>query len=50
MNNKELFGEIDCQYMDYVKVNNFFNWQPKIDLSKGLEITINWFQDYLAKN
>ena len=50
MDNKKSFGEIDCQYMDYVKVDKFFNWQPKTDLSKGLEITINWFQDYLAKN
>lgn len=50
MDNKKSFGEIDCQYMDYVKVNQFFNWKPKTDLSKGLEITINWFQDYLAQN
>ena len=50
MDNKKSFGEIDCQYMDYVKVNKFFNWQPKTDLSKGLEITINWFQDYLTQN
>lgn len=50
MNDKESFGEIDCQYMDFEKVNKFFNWRPKTDLSKGLEITINWFQDYLAKN
>jgi len=50
MNNKQSFGEIDCQYMDFVKVNRFFNWKPNTELSTGLNKTINWFKKYLAKN
>ena len=47
--NKKSFGEIDCQYMDYNKVNKFFNWKPKTNLQAGLEITIKWFQDYFIR-
>ena len=49
MKNKKSFGEIDCQYMDYNKVNKFFNWKPKTNLQAGLEITIKWFQDYFIR-
>ncbi len=49
MKNKKSFGEIDCQYMDYIKVNKFFNWKPKTNLEAGLEITIEWFQNYFIR-
>lgn len=49
MKNKKSFGEIDCQYMDYVKVNKFFNWRPNTNLQSGLEITVKWYQDYLLR-
>ena len=47
---KKTVGEIECQYMDYVKVNEFFNWEPKYNFNDGLIKTINWFQDYLKKD
>lgn len=28
---------------------NELNWHPKIDLNEGLDITINYFKDYLSK-
>ena len=48
-NNNEPLGEIDCQYMNYEKVNQYFGWSPDIVLEEGLNKTINWFQHYLDK-
>lgn len=47
MKNKETIGEIDCQYMDYEKVNHHFNWAPKYTLEEGVIKTIDWFRKYL---
>ncbi len=47
MKNKETIGEIDCQYMDYEKVNQHFGWSPKHLLEQGVVKTIDWFKDYL---
>jgi len=47
MNGKETQGEIDTQYMDYEKVNKFFDWSPEHSFDEGLEKTIKWFTDYL---
>jgi CDP-glucose 4,6-dehydratase len=40
-------GEIDCQYMDYEKVNKFFGWEPKFNIELGLKNTIPWYENYL---
>tara|TARA_B100000575_G_C23133536_1_gene657994 strand:- start:1298 stop:2377 length:1080 start_codon:yes stop_codon:yes gene_type:complete len=48
MEGKVTQGEIDTQYMDYDKVNKYFDWSPNHDFDSGLEKTIKWFQDYLA--
>lgn len=40
-------GEIDCQFMDYEKVNRYFGWKPETDLSTGLKLTAQWFARYL---
>ena len=45
----ETEGEIDYQYMDFEKVNNYFGWEPEHNLKEGLEKTINWFKSYLEK-
>lgn len=47
MKGKTTQGEIDVQYMDYHKVNKFFNWTPKHDFDSGLSKTIEWFKSYL---
>ena len=44
---KKTIGEIDCQYMDYEKVNKYFGWKPKIDFQSGLEKNIEWYRKYL---
>ena len=47
MKRKDTIGEIDCQYMDYEKVNQHFGWSPKHSFEKGVEKTIEWFESYL---
>jgi len=47
MKNKETTGEIDCQYMDYEKVNQHFGWSPKHSFNDGVTKTIEWFKKYL---
>ena len=37
-------GEIDCQFMDFEKVNKFFGWKPEITFDVGLKKTIDWFE------
>ena len=49
MNDKNSFGEIDCQYMDYLKVQKYFGWKPATDLSSGLDKTVHWFKSYLLE-
>jgi CDP-glucose 4,6-dehydratase len=42
-------GEIDCQYMNYDKLNSFFGWSPSIDFDSGIEQTIAWYEEYLKR-
>ena len=44
---KNTVGEIECQYMDYKKVNKYFGWKPKHDFIDGLSKTIEWYKNYL---
>jgi CDP-glucose 4,6-dehydratase len=41
-------GEIDCQYMDFRKVNEHFGWAPSHAFEEGVEKTVEWFRGYLA--
>jgi CDP-glucose 4,6-dehydratase len=47
MENKKTTGEIDCQFMDYEKVENFFGWTPNHSLDEGIDKTIKWYKRYL---
>jgi CDP-glucose 4,6-dehydratase len=47
MKGKETVGEIDCQYMDFEKVNQHFGWSPKHSFEEGVAKTIEWFKGYL---
>ena len=49
LNNNTTIGEIDCQYMDYDKVNSFFNWKPETPFDLGIDKTIKWYDSYLKK-
>lgn len=49
MEGKVTKGEIDTQYMDYEKVNNYFGWSPTHNFEEGLEKTISWFKNYLKQ-
>jgi len=37
-------GEIIKSRIDYSKIKKELNWQPKVDLEKGIRLTIDWFQ------
>jgi CDP-glucose 4,6-dehydratase len=45
--NKKAPGEIDCQFMDYAKVNQYFEWSPKTTFETGIQKTILWYKKYL---
>lgn len=47
MEGKQTVGEIDCQYMDFEKVNAHFGWSPKHSFKEGVQKTIEWFKGYL---
>jgi len=47
MKNKKTVGEIDCQFMDHEKVENYFGWKPKHSFNDGLLKTIDWYKQYL---
>lgn len=48
MSGKKTTGEIDCQFMDFVKVNEYVGWKPKHTFEEGVLKTINWFKSYLV--
>ena len=45
---KKTIGEIDCQYMTFDKVDNFFGWKPKISFDSGMRETVAWYRKYLS--
>ena len=47
MKNKKPVGEIDCQYMDFGKVKDYYGWTPKHSFNDGLLKTIDWYKGYL---
>jgi dTDP-D-glucose 4,6-dehydratase len=48
MKDKKTTGEIDCQYMDFEKVNKYFGWKPRHNFNEGLSKTTEWFNRYAA--
>lgn len=46
MKDKRTIGEIDCQFMDFEKVNHHFGWSPGQNFRQGLTKTIEWFKSY----
>jgi len=38
-------GEIDRQYLSYEKARNMIGWEPKIDLDKGIRLTVEWYKE-----
>jgi nucleoside-diphosphate-sugar epimerase len=42
-------GEIWRMHADSTRARQVFGWDSKIDLERGLEITIAWFRRYLAE-
>jgi CDP-glucose 4,6-dehydratase len=47
MKNTKTVGEIDCQFMDHVKVKKYFGWTPKHSFNDGISETIDWYKKYL---
>ena len=47
MKNKKTVGEIDCQFMDFEKVKDYFGWTPQHSFNDGLLKTIEWYKRYL---
>ena len=47
MKGRATIGEIDCQFMDYAKVNRDFGWSPRHAFDDGVAKTIEWFKGYL---
>ena len=50
MKNRKPIGEINCQYMDYEKVHEFFKWKPLHALDQGLEKSIEWYRRWNMAN
>jgi CDP-glucose 4,6-dehydratase len=45
---KKTIGEIQCQYMNFDKVNKYFDWSPTHSLNDGLSRSIDWYKRWLA--
>jgi nucleoside-diphosphate-sugar epimerase len=44
--NKRIIDNIDKRIISYDKLKNEFGWEPKIDLSFGIDKTVQWFLDH----
>ena len=44
MENKKTVGEIDCQFIDYEKVENYFGWTPQHGINDVIAKTIEWYK------
>jgi CDP-glucose 4,6-dehydratase len=49
MKENNTIGEIQCQYMNYDKVNEYFNWKPTHSLEAGLAKSIEWYKKWNSK-
>ncbi len=39
-------GELQVQYMNYIKLNKNFGWKPKYEFGKVLPEVFKWYEDY----
>ena len=46
---KKLTGEIQHQFMSYVKLNKMFGWKPHTEIKEGLRSTYKWYNGFLKK-
>lgn len=44
---KSIPGEINAQYLSSKKAREKLNWEPKVDLERGLKETIKWYKENL---
>ena len=49
MSEKKTIGEINCQFMDFEKVNKSFGWIPIHNFNDGLTKTINWYRKFFKE-
>ena len=42
-------GEIPSQYLSSSKIRSALKWQPQFDLQSGLQKTIQWYHEFLAR-
>lgn len=49
MEKQKSFAEIDCQYMNYNKVEKLLGFVPTIELKEGLDLCFEWYSDFYKK-
>ncbi len=42
----ESWGEIDQQYLDASKAKKILGWEPRVEHSEGLRVTVEWYRRY----
>lgn len=47
LSKRKIKGEIDKQYLSTVKARKVLGWSPRLSLSRGLAITIDWYKRYI---
>tara|TARA_Y100000590_G_scaffold465293_1_gene637198 strand:- start:2892 stop:3914 length:1023 start_codon:yes stop_codon:yes gene_type:complete len=50
MKKNKTSGELSIQYMDYKKLNKYFNWKPKHKFEAVLPKVYQWYENYFKKN
>lgn len=50
MEGKHTIGEIDCQFMNFDKVEKHFGWRPTVELPDGLKLAIGWYAKYFENS
>jgi CDP-glucose 4,6-dehydratase len=46
----EVRNEIEKQYLNAEKARSMLNWSPLFSLDKGLQLTVNWYRNFLKEN
>ncbi len=41
-------SEIRCQYLNAEKARNLLGWRPLFELEHGLQLTIDWYREFLG--
>lgn len=48
LKNKKTSGELSVQFMDYKKLNKYFNWKPKYKIDQVLPFLCKWYEKYFS--